>query len=107
MTHARPDSMTGLSAVADAAAFECEWPHQIADLIVGDFREDETRQRLADAFRFFASGSGVGEERFGPMVTFDSGASIRGPLSDVSDETCVVWAAVTEHSKSSCSSAAP
>ena len=101
VTDAQADLMTQLAALADAAAVECEWPHQIADSIVNDLREDETRQRLAGAFRFFASGSGAGEERFGPMVTFDSGASIPGPLSDVSDETCVVWAAVAERSMSS------
>lgn len=49
MTDAQPDLMTELAALADEAAVECEWPHQIAELIVGDFREDETRQRLADA----------------------------------------------------------
>ena len=99
MTDAQPDLMTELAALADEAAVEYEWAHQFADSIVGDFREDETRQRLADAFRFYARSSGDGEERFGPMVTFDSGASIPGPLADVSDETCVIWAAVAERSK--------
>ena len=100
MTGNHPDLMIELAALADQAAVECEWAHQVADLIVGDLREDEIRQRLADAFRFYARSSNNGEERFGPMVTFDSGASIPGPLADVSDETCVIWAAVAEHSKS-------
>jgi len=101
MIGTRPEWMIELAALADQAAVECEWEHQFVKAIVGEHADDLTRQQLADAFRFHARDSDADEERFGPMVTFDNGASIPSPLRDVSPETCAVWAAVVEHSRNS------
>ena len=98
MADGRDDAYTELAGLADAAAVDSEWEHQIVESIVGDFRDDEDRQRLAEAFRFYAREDKTDAERFGPMFTFEGGATVPAPLSDVPDDTCSLWAAVAEHS---------
>jgi hypothetical protein len=83
-----------LAQLVDAAAADSEWEHQIVEAIVGDRRDDESRQRLAEAFRFHAREDSSDGERFGPMFKFEDGGSVPAPLADVPEETCAVWAAV-------------
>lgn len=91
------DAHLELARLADAAAVDCEWEHQIVESIVGDSRDDEDRQRLAEAFRFHAVEEKTDAERFGPMFTFEGGITVPAPLSEVPDNTCSLWAAVAEH----------
>ena len=87
-----------LAQLADVAAAEHEWENQIVDAVVGDDREDVDRQRLAEAFRFHARhGEDKDRERFGPMVTFEDGATVPAPLAEAADETCSLWGAVAAH----------
>lgn len=91
-----------LAQLADVAAAENDWEHQVVDGIVGTHREDPDRQRLADAFRFHADhGEDRDRERFGPMVKFESGATIPAPLSEMPEETCTLWEAVAERATNS------
>lgn len=90
------DELIQRAAMADVAAAEHEGDHQIAQALVGDDRDHEARQRLADAFRFHARDIKKDGERFGPMVTFEGGATIPAPLAEMPDETCAEWAEVVE-----------
>lgn len=94
MTEGHDGAFVALAKLADAAAAECEWEHQIVEAVVGDHRDDLDRQRLAEAFRFHARDDDNGGERFGPMLTFEGGATVPAPLSEISDETCASWATV-------------
>lgn len=93
MSEGHDERLIELVKLADASAGECEWEHQIVEAVVGGHRDDPDRQRLADAFRFHARDDGDGD-RFGPMLTFEGGATVPAPLSEIPDETCAVWAAV-------------
>jgi hypothetical protein len=97
MADGRDDAYSELAQLADAAAVDSEWEHQIVEAIVGDFRDDEERQRLAEAFRFHAREDKADSERFGPMFTFEGGATVPAPLPEVPDDTCSLWAAVADH----------
>lgn len=87
----RDDRIFELAALADSAAAECDWEHQILLAIVSDHGDDADHQRLADAFRFHARRSANNGERFGPMLTFENGESVPAPLMEVPDETCALW----------------
>lgn len=93
------DRVVELAKRADAAAAEQEWEHQILNAILGDRRDDTDRLRLADAFRFHAREEANNSERFGPMVTFESGGSVPAPLAQMADETCELWEAVLVHAE--------
>ena len=93
MTEGHDRRSVELAILADAAAASGDREHHIVEAVVRDRREDLDRQRLADAFRFNARDDGDGK-RFGPMLTFEGGATIPAPLSEIPDETCALWAAV-------------
>lgn len=93
MTEGQDPRSVELAVLADSAAASSDREHQIVEAVVGDRREDLDRQRLADAFRFHARDDGDGA-RFGPMFTFEGGATVPAPLSEIPDETCALWAAV-------------
>jgi hypothetical protein len=86
-----------LAATADAAATDFDWEHQIVAAVIGEHPEQEIRQRLADAFRFHAQDLTKNDERFGPMITFEGGATVPASLAEIPDETCAVWAEAVEH----------
>ncbi len=73
--------LTELVGLVDAAADEREWEHQIAAAVVGEQRDNVVRQQLADAFRFHARDERKHPERFGPMFTFEGGATVPAPLA--------------------------
>ncbi len=97
MTETGDRAFIELAMLADDAAADHESEHQFVEAIVRNHRDDVDRQRLADAFRFHARDEDKDGERFGPMVTFEDGATIPAPLAEIPAETCSVWAKVAEH----------
>lgn len=93
----RDEDLIELARLADAAAAEHEWEHHIVEAVVGDQREDDLRQRLAEAFRFHALDKTKKGERFGPMFTFEGGGTVPAPSADIPDDTCAAWEAAAEH----------
>lgn len=97
MPESRDSTIIELARLADAAMAGHESEHHVVGALVDDHRDDLDRQRLADAFRFHARDEHKDGERFGPMVTFEGGATIPSPLVEIPVETCLVWAAVVDH----------
>ncbi len=96
-TDASGSHATKLARLADVAAAESEWEHEIVDAIVRDEPDDPDRQRLADAFRFHADHGEDGDrERFGPTVAFEGGATIPAPLGELPDATFSLWESVVD-----------
>lgn len=93
---AEDDRFITLARLADDAAADAEYAHNIVGAISGDNLEDVDRQRLADAFRFHVDKQ-AGGGRFGPTATFTNGTTVPAPLAEIPDETCEVWAGVVEH----------
>lgn len=84
--------VASLARLADAAASEYEWEHQITDAIVAGDGENVDRQRLADAFRFSTGhGRSAKGDRFGPMIAVEDGAMITVQVVDTPDEVCTLW----------------
>lgn len=87
------DEFTRLAGLADDAADQHEWEHQISRAILAS-DAGELARMVAMSFDYHAahrSREGDPDHRFGPMLEFVDGTAVPSALERQSDEVCMVW----------------